>query len=60
MKTPSSVLDLFSLAPESLIHENSLNDVLAEVEGVLTEENAHAATLELMTKPGLLEFLISG
>jgi len=51
---------LHILAPETLRHDAILADALDEIEAVTNETNVDAVMGGLLSKPGLLEFVLSG
>jgi hypothetical protein len=55
-----SVLNLHALAPEVLMHESALVDALAEVEATINDTSIESVVSELLSRPHLLEFMISG
>src|ERR1700691_5414022 len=60
MTAPKHVLDLNLLAPDILRHGAALADALAEVEAIANDTNFDTVVGALLSKPGLLEFILSG
>lgn len=60
MSSQKSVLDIHALAPEILVHQSALVDALAEVEAAINDSNIEFVINDLLSKPNLLEFVMSG
>ena len=60
MSYKCSILDIHLLAPDILSHDAALADALAEVEAVVNDTNVEGVIRDLLSKPGLLEFILSG
>lgn len=60
MNPHNSILNLHALAPEVLMYESALVDALAEVEAAINGTSIESVITELLSKPYLLEFLMSG
>ena len=60
MSAQKPVLNLHFLSPEILVHDAALADALAEVEAVLNDTNVEGVIMDLLSKPSLLEFILSG
>jgi hypothetical protein len=60
MSFQKPVLNLHILSPEVLKHDATLADALAEVEAAVNDTNVETVIIDLLSKPGLLEFILSG
>jgi hypothetical protein len=60
MNVQKPVLDLYLFSPECIKHDAALADALAEVEAALNDTDVETVIIDLMSKTGLLEFILSG
>jgi hypothetical protein len=60
MDVQKPVLDLYLFSPECIKHDATLADALTEVEAALNDTDVEAVIIDLMSKTGLLEFILSG
>lgn len=59
-QTRSNVLNVHALAPEILMYDSALVDALADVDAAITDTSIECVITELLSKPHLLEFVLSG